>query len=120
MSGPGLDELAARLRSGDAKVRRIAAMDLGAAAGGEPRATGILAGHLKAETDEKTAVAIIRHLGRARHGASRALLWSLYADRRTPARVAHAAILAHDAIELGALGRADRDPTMGPCAAEHR
>ncbi len=80
----------------------------------DPAATAALAEHLPSESDEKAMVAIIRHLGRVRHAPSKLFLWSLYEGRAAPARVAHAAILAHDAIEL--WERAGK-PTIGACRA---
>ncbi len=112
---PGLDELAARLRSPEAPVRRIAVLDLVRLANDRPEATAALAAHLRVETDEKSRIAIVRHLGHVRHAPSKADLWALYADRGTPARVAHAAILAHDTIELSEQARS---PTMPAWRAE--
>jgi hypothetical protein len=119
MSGPRtpptLDELVQRLRSAEASVRRIAVADLANRASGSPRATEALATHLGVEADEKSRIAIIRHLGHSRHAPSRAELWALYANTDTPARVAHAAILAHDMIELS---EQSRSPTMPAWRAE--
>lgn len=95
-----LDELGARL-SGPAGPRRVAVLDLIRLAPGEPRAQALLIEHLARERDERCAILIIRHLGAARCRAAMPLLWRLYADRATPVRVAHAAVLAHDAIEVG-------------------
>jgi hypothetical protein len=43
---------------------------------------------------------MIRALGEACFEPARPVLWGLYEERPTPARVAHAAIRAHDRIEL--------------------
>lgn len=87
------------------KVRRVAAIDLGAA--GEAGLSVLLA-HLPGEADEKAAIMIIRKLGEARFGAARAVLARLRDDPGTPVRVYHAAVWAHDQIEraLGAGGPA--------------
>lgn len=94
-----LDELGARL-SGPVGPRRVAVLDLIRLASGDPRAEALLVEHLARERDERCAILIIRHLGAAGSSAARPLLWRLYADRSTPVRIAHAAVLAHDAIEL--------------------
>lgn len=91
-----VDELAARLKSPDAKVRRVAAIDLASA--GEAGLSVLLA-HLPEEADEKAALLIIRRLGEARFGAAPAVLARLRDDAGTPVKIYHAAVLAHDAIE---------------------
>ncbi len=111
---PSTNDLKARLQSGDPSVRRIAAADLVRLGETDPAATAVLSEQLPSETDEKAAVAIIRHLGRVRHIPSKPFLWSLYESTATPARVAHAAILAHDAIDV--WERAGK-PTMVACRA---
>ena len=88
-------------------VRRLAVLDLIAAADADPSIDGLLLEHLERERDERAAAAIVRRLARARYRPARPLLWRLYADRSTPVALAHAAILAHDAIELTA-------PRAGP------
>lgn len=97
---PSIEDFAKRLLSSEPVVRRIAIADLVRASGSNPAATEALAGHLASEKDEKAAIAIIRHLGAARHEASQPRLWAMYIDTATPGPVAHAAILSHDAIEL--------------------
>lgn len=96
-------------------VRRIAGADLARLGETDLAAMAALAEHLPSEANEKTAVAIIRHLGRARHSPSKPLLRSLYENHATPARIAHAAILAHDAIEVW---ERSGKPTMAACRAE--
>jgi hypothetical protein len=91
-----LDELAARLRSPDAKVRRVAVMDLTLAGGA---GLEVLMEHLPRETDEKAAVLIVRKLGEARFGPALGVLARLRDDAGTPVRLYHAAVLAHDRIE---------------------
>jgi hypothetical protein len=91
-----VEELAARLKSPDAKVRRVAAIDLASA--GEAGLSALLE-HLPGEADEKTALLIIRRLGEARFAAARAVLARLRDEPGTPVKVYHAAVLAHDAIE---------------------
>jgi hypothetical protein len=91
-----VEELAARLKSSDPKVRRVAAIDLGAA--GEA-GLSVLLEHLPREADEKAALLIIRRLGEARLAAARAVLARLRDDPKTPVKVYHAAVLAHDAVE---------------------
>lgn len=110
-------ELLGRLGSGEARTRRIAVADLIREYGADPEVVESLAARLACEADEKAAVAIVRHLGRVDYRPARAMLWSLYASRSTPARLAHAAVLAHDAIELRESGR---EPMMGACPPEHR
>lgn len=94
-----------RLAHADAGVRRLAVHDLARMAAADPQATDALLAHLPRETDERAAMLIIGHLAAARHAPAMPCLKALYDDRRTPARPAHAAILAHDAIELAS--RAD-------------
>jgi HEAT repeat protein len=96
-----VDELAARLKSPDAKVRRVAAMDLGAAG---DAGLSVLLEHLPGEADEKAALLIIRKMGEARHGPALPVLARLRDDRGTPVRVYHAAVLAHDRIERAGGG----------------
>lgn len=104
--------LVGRLGAAEPGARRVAVLDLIRLADADPRATAALLEHVPRETDERAAILIVRHLGRARHRPAKALLKGLYDDARTPVRLAHAAILAHDAIELA--GRADRDRGMDP------
>jgi hypothetical protein len=54
----------------------------------------------RGEHDEKAGLGIIRALSSARCERARPLLRRLYETRETPVRVAHAAILAHDEIEV--------------------
>jgi hypothetical protein len=93
-----VDELAARLKSPDAKVRRVAVIDLASAG---VAGLSVLLEHLPGEPDEKAAVLIIRKLGEARFGTARAVLARLRDDPGTPVKVYHAAVLAHDQIERG-------------------
>lgn len=95
-------ELVAHLAHAQAGVRRLAVLDLARLGGDEAGAA--LAAHLPGETDERAAILIARYLGHARYRPARALLKRLYDDPGTPARIAHAAILAHDAIELAEIG----------------
>ena len=94
-----VDELAARLKSPDAKVRRVAVMDL-AAAGAEGLA--VLVEHLPGERDEKAAILSVRRLGEARFGPALGALARVRDDAQTPVALYHAAVLAHDRIERAA------------------
>lgn len=116
MSEPagGLATLMARLGAPEAGARRVAVLDLIRLTDREPAATAALLDHLPRETDERAAILIVRHLGRVRHGPARGLLKGLYDDLRTPARLAHASILAHDAIELAERAAKDRGPGASP------
>lgn len=117
-SPAGFDELVGRLASDAVAVRRVAVLDLirlGERAGesggdaccapGVSRVAAALADHLPRETDEKALIAAIRHVGRAGYSPASGTLWALYADRSTPARVAHAAVIAHDTIASRETGR---------------
>ena len=95
MSGR-FEELVARLASSESGVRRIAVHDLIGLS--DARVPTILVEHVGRETDERAAVLIIRHLARAGAREAGPVLLGLYADRGTPVRIAHAAILAHDAL----------------------
>lgn len=88
-------------RLGDERVsvRRIAALDLSRAEASEQVVGGIIEHLERGESDEKTAMCLIGVLERAGDAGARPLLKRLYDDDRTPVRTAHAAILAHDAIE---------------------
>lgn len=111
-SGAGFDDLVGRLASGAAPVRRLAVLDLVRLAGTETeparevdlarRVAGVLTDYLRRETDERALIGVARFLARAHHGPALEALWALYADRATPARAAHAAIIAHDTITGGA------------------
>jgi hypothetical protein len=81
-----------RLESPDPAVRRVAIHDLK----GDPEADRLLLARLPRERDEKTALLMIRRL--ASVPEAKPVLLALYRDRATPVRVAHAAILAHDAL----------------------
>jgi hypothetical protein len=85
-----------RLDSPDAGVRRVAIHDLIAQSRTDPQANRLMLDRLPKERDEKAALLLVRHLAGVRE-AMPALL-GLYLDRGTPVRVAHAAILAHDAM----------------------
>lgn len=94
-----MSEALHRLGDERVSVRRIAALDLSREEPGDGVLAGIV-GHLeRGESDEKTALCLIGVLERADHGPARTVLRRLYDDERTPVRVAHAAILAHDRIE---------------------
>jgi HEAT repeat protein len=95
-----LATVVARLASPDPSVRRLAIHDLIAATDAD--ANGALLAHLPSETDERAALLIIRHAAASRLFAAMPVLMGLYGDRRTPVRIAHAAILAHDTL-AGAL-----------------
>lgn len=100
MSGPaGFEELVARLGSPEPGVRRVAVHDLSTR--DDSRVFGALLVHLAREQDEKTAVLVIRSLARARVRRAMPVLLGLYQNPSTPVRVAHAAILAHDALAAG-------------------
>jgi hypothetical protein len=92
------EEIVGRLGSADAGARRVAIHDLIGVAAHEPRANEVLLGHLAREPDEKAALLIIRHLAHAGARETMPALLRMYQDRRTPARVAHAAIVAHDTL----------------------
>lgn len=95
---PTLEELSARLLSSPTSARRIAIFDLIRLSADDPRAAAALLSHLPGETDEKSALAIIRHLADACRAEAIPILWRLYEDRTTPVRIAHAAIIAHDRL----------------------
>jgi HEAT repeat protein len=100
-----LDALIERLDDERASVRRLAAMDMKAclATGDRDAALGAMISRLeRGESDEKTALGLIRALGTARHEPARPILRRLHDTRETPVRIAHAAILAHDEIEVAA------------------
>ena len=63
-------------------------------------ALNAIAEHVSLETDESTLVTLIRWLGRTNDPRVMPALRRLRDDPASPARVAHAAILAHDGIEL--------------------
>ncbi len=90
------EELVERLRSAEPGVRRVAVHDLIAL--GEGRVVGVLVEHLAWEGDEKAAVLVVRCLARAGAREAMPALLGLYRNPRTPVRVAHAAILAHDGL----------------------
>jgi HEAT repeat protein len=90
-----ISELIQRLRSPEASVRRIAAMDL--ARTGEERALLAVCEQLEAEKDEKSALAMIRLV--ARFAPARRILMRLRDDPSTPVRVYHAALIAADGLE---------------------
>jgi len=96
-----LRTLRPRLEHSDAAVRRTAILDLARLGDRDPAASVTLLDHLPRETDERARVLIARHLGAVRYIPAKPALWALYADRSTPVRVAHAAVLAHDQIEGG-------------------
>jgi hypothetical protein len=58
---------------------------------------GVLLEHLPFEGDEKAAVLMIRRLGAV--AAARPMLAALRDDPKTPVRVYHAAVSAHDRLE---------------------
>jgi hypothetical protein len=104
-------EAASRLSRPEVGARRVAVLDLVRLSRADAEALGALAAHVESERDERAAVLIVRHLGAARFAGARAALRRLYDDRSTPVRVAHAAIVAHDAIE-GVPGGDDRTPAV--------
>jgi hypothetical protein len=89
-----------RLAEPEAAVRRIAILDLVRLAAKSDGVNAALLEHLQREPDEKAAIVIVRHLGQVGFGAARPVLKALYDTLATPPRLAHAAILAHDRIEL--------------------
>ncbi|MBS0195229.1 MAG: hypothetical protein JSR77_00565 [Planctomycetes bacterium] len=91
--------LVERLRHADPRVRRIAAMDLAARARSAEclRAVQTL---LPGEADESAAVTLIRLLQAARFAPAWSTLDGLRNNQGTTVRVAHAATLAADEIEL--------------------
>jgi hypothetical protein len=101
-----METLRVRLASAEVGVRRVAVHDLVRVSAEQPDAFAVLTEHLTRETDGKAALTIIRHLGAAGHQEARPVLWRLYMDPGTPARVAHAAINAHDDLEWLKRGRA--------------
>jgi len=56
--------------------------------------------HLPRERDPKARLLIIRALGVSAFGKAMTVLASLRADPATPPQESHAALLAHDAIEV--------------------
>jgi hypothetical protein len=98
----GLDRgaIEVRLRDPAVSVRRVAILDLiRLSKEGDAGAARALCEHLARESDEKSLVLIARSLGeRGERGALGALA-RLRDDVKTPAAVAHAAILAHDRLE---------------------
>ena len=96
-------DLIQRLSSGTRSVRCIAAMDL-AQLGGEQALAALLA-HLPFESDEKTAILIVRRLAEASYLAGIPVLAKLRDDISTPIRLFHAAVLAHDRLERAKAGR---------------
>lgn len=97
-----LGVLAERLSWDEAGARRVAVLDLIALTAKEPEATRLLLEHLPRERDERAALLIIRHLGRRGGREALPVLWALYAQRETPVRIAHAAVVEHDRL-LGSL-----------------
>lgn len=98
-------------------VRRLAAIDLhrvvqGAIQRDTPIETDAdtlaiaLTDRVRTEPDHRTRIALIRTLGRLGSPAGGATLVSVRDDPCTPADVAHAALLACDAIELAQRDRA--------------
>jgi HEAT repeat protein len=88
----------ARLRDAAPGVRRVAILD--AARTGTPQSFEALLDHLATERDPKARLLVIRALGSAAFPPAMAALASLRADPRTPPQESHAALLAHDAIEV--------------------
>ncbi|MFN5945985.1 MAG: hypothetical protein ACK5ZG_09070 [Phycisphaerae bacterium] len=89
-----------RLQDQRPAVRRIAIMDL-LRDGGDAGLTALLT-HLPREQDERAALLIVRNCAERKHQPARAVLAQLRDSAAAPAAVAHAALLAHDALEVAA------------------
>ncbi len=87
-----------RLRDAAPAVRRVAILD--AARTGTPQSAGALLVHLATERDPKARLLVIRALGSAAYPPAMPVLAGLRADPKTPPQESHAALLAHDAIEV--------------------
>jgi hypothetical protein len=96
-------------------VRRIAIMDMLRDAG-ESGLTALLT-HLLRETDERAALLIVRTCAERTYQPARPVLAQLRDNTATPAAVAHAALLAHDALEVAARP-APPPPVVDPDDAE--
>ena len=88
----------ARLRDAAPAVRRVAILD--ASRTGTPQSAKALLEHLATERDPKARLLVIRALGSAAYPPAMPVLAGLRADPKTPPQESHAALLAHDAIEL--------------------
>lgn len=88
----------ARLRDAAPAVRRVAILD--AARTGTPQSAKALLDHLPTERDPKARLLLIRALGSLAHQPAMSVLAGLRADPKTPPQESHAALLAHDAIEV--------------------
>lgn len=87
-----------RLRDPAPAIRRVAILD--AARTGTPQSAQSLLEHLATERDPKARLLVIRALGVAAYRPAMAALASLRAIPTTPPQESHAALLAHDAIEV--------------------
>lgn len=96
-------------------VRRIAIMDMLRDAG-ESGLTALLT-HLPRETDERAALLIVRTCAERTYQPARPVLAQLRDNPAASAAVAHAALLAHDSLEVAALP-APPPPVVDPDDAE--
>lgn len=90
----------ARLHDPRPAVRRIAIMDI-LRDGGESGLSTLLA-HLPQESDERAALLIVRTCAERNHQPAGPILAQLRDNAAAPPPVAHAALLAHDALEVAA------------------
>lgn len=90
-----------RLSDARAPVRRIAIRDLIALAErGDAGATAALTAHLARERDEAALLLVIRALARLNAQGAAGYLARLRDDSGSSPAVAHAALLAHDELEV--------------------
>lgn len=104
-----------RLHDPRPAVRRIAIMDV-LRDGGEAGLSALLT-HLPRENDERAALLIVRTCAERNHQPARPILAQLRDNAAAPAAVAHAALLAHDALEVAARP-APPPPVVDPDDAE--
>jgi hypothetical protein len=104
-----------RLQDARPAVRRIAVMDV-LRDGGEA-GLAVLVERVREERDERTALLMVRAFAARKYQPARIVLAGLRDDVTRPAAVAHAALLAHDALEVAARPAAVA-PVVDPEDAE--
>lgn len=104
-----------RLNDARPAVRRIAAMDVLRDEGEAGLAA--LAEHVVRERDERCAILIVRALAERGYQPARGALARVRDDGTVAAAVAHAALLAHDALEVAARP-APAAPVVDPADVE--